>query len=85
MGDSTSREKGNPCAICKNITPEAQAWSQYVCDHCRRASHALPGLLRAAKAVIEQWDTPNWKRTKPTGELINELRRAVAKTEETGG
>ena len=34
-------------------------------------------LLEAAKAVITQWDTPNWKLTEPTGKLINALRTAI--------
>lgn len=38
-------------------------------------------LLSAAKAVIAQWDTPNWKLDQPTGELINRLRIAVAEAE----
>ena len=42
---------------------------------------AAPDLLAAAKAVVAQWDTPNWKLTQRTGDLIAELRAAIAKAE----
>lgn len=38
-------------------------------------------LLDAAKAVIQQWDTPNWKRMEATAAFISALRAAVAKAE----
>lgn len=38
---------------------------------------AAPDLLATAKAVIAQWDTPNWKLNQPTADLINALRQAV--------
>ena len=40
---------------------------------------AAPDLYETACAVIEQWDTPNWKLTEPTGKLIAALRSAIAK------
>lgn len=40
-------------------------------------------LLRAARAVLAQWDTPNWKLTEPTGKLIADLRTAVAEATES--
>lgn len=36
------------------------------------------GLREAAQAVVDQWDTPNWKLTEATGHIINRLRRALA-------
>jgi hypothetical protein len=42
---------------------------------------AAPDLLSAAKAVVEQWDTPNWKLEQPTASLINALRSVIAKVE----
>lgn len=45
-----------------------------------KAKHT-PELLDAAKAVVAQWDSPNWKLNQPTGELINDLRAAIAKAE----
>ena len=36
-------------------------------------------LREAAQAVIEQWDTPNWKLDQPTADLINRLRAALTK------
>ncbi len=35
-------------------------------------------LVEASKAVILQWDTPNWKLDEPTAAIINRLRNAVA-------
>ena len=35
-------------------------------------------IIEAAKAVIAQWDTPNWKLERPTAELIERLRAAIA-------
>jgi hypothetical protein len=46
-----------------------------------RAIHAeaeRDDLLAAAKAVVERWDTPSWKDAVPTGEVIGQLRRAIA-------
>ncbi len=34
-------------------------------------------LIGAAKAVLAQWDTPNWKLTEPTAKLMADLRKAV--------
>lgn len=34
-------------------------------------------LIAAAKAVLAQWDTPNWKLTEPTAKLMADLRKAV--------
>jgi len=38
-------------------------------------------LLKAAKAILVQWDTPNWKLTEPTAELMQDLRHAVGEAE----
>ena len=42
---------------------------------------ASPELLLAARAVIAQWETPNWKLTEPTAKFMNDLRSAVARAE----
>lgn len=34
-------------------------------------------MIEAAKAVLTQWDTPDWKLTEPTAKLMEELRKAV--------
>jgi hypothetical protein len=34
----------------------------------------LSALEEAAQAVITQWDTPNWKLSEPTANLIDDLR-----------
>ena len=38
-------------------------------------------LLSAAKAVIERWDSPQWKDLPPTVDVIARLRDAVNKLE----
>ena len=40
-------------------------------------------LREAAQAVVDQWDTPNWKLTVHTGVLIDRLRAALAQPETT--
>ncbi len=35
-------------------------------------------LRAAAQALIDRWDTPNWKDARHTGEYINALRAALA-------
>jgi hypothetical protein len=34
-------------------------------------------LLTAAQAVIDRWDTPNWKDVEPTAKVISELREVL--------
>lgn len=34
-------------------------------------------LIDAARAVIARWDTPAWKESEPTADVINRLRRAA--------
>jgi len=34
-------------------------------------------LAEAAKEVIEQWETPNWKLTEPTATYMNTLRNTI--------
>lgn len=38
-----------------------------------------PELLEAAQAVVERWDTPNWKDVPGTATFINALRKSIAK------
>jgi len=38
----------------------------------------VEGLEAAAKAVIDRWETPNWKDAEPTGTVIYALRDALA-------
>lgn len=38
---------------------------------------AAESVIEAAKAVIAQWDTPNWKLQEPTANLIEKLRAAI--------
>lgn len=38
-------------------------------------------MVEAAKAVVAQWETPNWNLTEHTGSLIYRLRAAIAKAE----
>lgn len=41
-------------------------------------------MVEAAKAVVAQWETPNWKLTEHTGSLIYRLRAAIAKAKGEG-
>ena len=34
-------------------------------------------LVEAAQAVVDRWDSPNWKDEAPTAEFIGRLRKAV--------
>ena len=34
-------------------------------------------LAAAAQAVVDRWDTPNWKDVEPTADVINRLRKAL--------
>lgn len=38
-------------------------------------------LLSAGKALVERWDTPNWKDAQHTGEFIAALRKVIAEIE----
>lgn len=54
------------------------------CD-CRRCAVAfrnqykvkLDALIKTAQAVIDRWDSPNWKDGTHTAEYIHALRQAV--------
>lgn len=46
------------------------------------AADHIEALEVAAKAVIAQWDTPNWKLTEPTAKLIEALRALVPEQKE---
>lgn len=55
-----------------------------ICDLARRlererdSERALADrLAEAANAVIDQWDTPNWKLTEPTATYMNTLRNTI--------
>jgi hypothetical protein len=43
---------------------------------------AAPKLLEAGKALVERWDTPNWKDAPHTGEFIYALREAIREATE---
>lgn len=51
-------------------------------DVVRERDRRIAELEAKAKAVIERWDSPNWKDTKHTADYINELRKAL---EQKGG
>ncbi|MDR9813056.1 hypothetical protein [Rhizobium hidalgonense] len=53
-------------------------------EMCLAAADHIKALETAAKAVIAQWDTPNWKLTEPTAKLIEALR-AVVSPQPSGG
>jgi hypothetical protein len=81
------------CGKTQIIEPEEDA---AVCQMCKweeeyfneqqgnaRLIASAPELLLALQAIIARWDTPSWKDAKPTGEIIDIGRKAVAKA--TGG
>lgn len=41
-------------------------------------------LLEAAIAVVQRWDTPNWKDVPATAEYISQLRAAITKAKAKG-
>lgn len=41
-----------------------------------QARGEMERLQNAALAVLNQWDTPNWKLTEPTGKFMADLRAA---------
>lgn len=43
-----------------------------------RMKHEWP-LVEALYAIIDQWDTPNWKLTEPTGAIIAKARAVIEK------
>ena len=47
------------------------------CKHWHEGKCAENELIEAAIAVIERWESPNWKDLPHTGEFINRLRLAV--------
>ena len=53
-------------------------WTDVSAEDARLIA-AAPELLAAGQALVERWDTPNWKDAKHTGESINKLRAAIAK------
>ena len=51
------------CKVCASPAP----------DH----SAGVGGMVSAAKAVIQRWDSPLWREQTSTAALINDLREAV--------
>ena len=39
-------------------------------------------LRKAAQAVVDRWDSPNWKDTTHTADYINALRKTLAEPEQ---
>lgn len=42
-----------------------------------KAADRIDELEKALRDIIVQWDTPNWKLTESTGEIINRARAAL--------
>lgn len=42
------------------------------------AGGVMDNMAEAARAVIDRWDTPNWRDVAPTAGFINNLRKIVA-------
>ena len=77
-------------AICqvytRGIGPERQAESDANAARIVECVNALSGLnpagvkgmVEAATAVIDRWDSPDWKIQAPTADVMNALRTALA-------
>ena len=46
-----------------------------------RLISAAPELYEALQAIIARWDTPAWKDTEPTADVINRARAALSKAQ----
>ena len=46
-------------------------------DEFEQAADRIDALEKALRDIIVQWDTPNWKLTESTGEIINRARAAL--------
>lgn len=67
--DTDALARGNhvvPTAFAEDLESER--------DSERALADRLAG---AANAVIDQWDTPNWKLTEPTATYMNTLRNTI--------
>ena len=45
-------------------------------SYLQEAADRIDALEAALRAIITQWDTPNWKLPELTGEIINSARAA---------
>jgi len=50
---------------------------QYLIKENTELQKKLDAMTKAAKSVIDRWDSPVWKDHKHTGEYIHSLRQAV--------
>lgn len=75
--------------IVKKIRRFKGDWSEpeLINDAAQYAADEIESLrqqLAEAQAVIERWDSPNWKYSKETTVFINKLRGAVAAFDKKG-
>jgi hypothetical protein len=56
----------------------AVSWGDKTLARAEAAEERLARIRAAAKAVLAQWDTPNWKLQEPTAKFMEELRSALA-------
>lgn len=58
-----------------------------LCEAALAAVAEVEALRKAAQAVVDRWDSPQWKWAKqgPTADVINDLRAALSAKEESRG
>lgn len=61
------------CDIAKRLEIERDELR----EHLKSQRALADRLAEAANAVIDQWDTPNWKLTEPTATYMNTLRNTI--------
>lgn len=69
------------CYGCTTIGPSGKSEDEARAAWNRRPAPASD-LRAAAQAVVDRWDSPQWKDEPHTAEFINRLRRAL---EDVGG
>lgn len=61
------------CDIAKRLESERDELR----EHLKSQRALADRLADAANAVIDQWETPNWKLTEPTATYMNTLRNTI--------
>ena len=61
------------CDIAKRLEIERDELR----EHLKSQRALADRLAEAANAVIDQWESPNWKITEPTATYMNTLRNTI--------
>ena len=73
-------ERDRYSALCDKWNAECDAMredNKRLADVAQALESKLEGLIDAAQAVIDRWETPMWKDVPPTADYIYRLRDAV--------